>query len=279
MSKMQCYSFGTDLKGSATRQTCKAHGVHGCNMYSWAFLWVNTSQLLCFPVWNPHCQQELNCKIIYSSFRRVSWLAPFLPPNVFSLSDFYWLCCKYTEYYGVSFLVQKWPMGVTVFPPLQIKLLVKNISSLVKSNYFCCVLFPSTLPLHTLFQLDLFYPRLMDAAMVVGVGYLFIACFSACLLHSWYLICYIRSNQVLVFSPSLKVTAHMIKQVCSLVQFTLGRGGVCSGRSTPSAGVRGLGWAKLARSKPSLCSAVCLCPERGNQSLCCCESRDCSCNQ
>lgn len=52
-------------------------------------------------------------------------------------------------------------MGVTVFPPLQIKLLVKNIFSLVKSYYFCCVLFLSTVQLHTLFQPSLYYPRLI----------------------------------------------------------------------------------------------------------------------
>lgn len=117
---MQYSSFGTDLKGSATRHAYKAHGAHGCNMHSLAFLWVNTSQLLCFPVWNPHCQQELNCKIIYCSFRRVIYLASFLLANPVC---FFWVIpmeYKYAECYRDSFLVQKWPMGVTVFPPLQV---------------------------------------------------------------------------------------------------------------------------------------------------------------
>lgn len=52
-------------------------------------------------------------------------------------------------------------MGVTVSPPLQVKPLVKNIFSLVKSYYFCCVLFLPTVQLHTLFQPNLFYPKLI----------------------------------------------------------------------------------------------------------------------
>jgi len=66
-------------------------------------------------------------------------------------------------------------MGVTVFPALQIKLLVKNIFSGLKSNYFCRVLFLSTVPFRTLFPPSLFYPRLVYTATVVGVRYSLLA--------------------------------------------------------------------------------------------------------
>lgn len=44
---------------------------------------------------------------------------------------------------------------------------------------------------------------------------LLLACFLACFLHSSYLIRYSCSNQVLVFSPILKVSSH-----CQVSQFT-----------------------------------------------------------
>lgn len=155
---MQCSSFGTDLKGSATRHARKARGAHGCNMYSLEFLWINTSQLLCFPVWNTHCQQELNCKLFTapsggsSSLLHFCWQMQFV---------FFWVIpmeYKYAVCYRDNCVLQKWPMGVTVFPPLQVKTLVKNIFSLVKSYYLC---FLSTVKLHTMFQPNLFYPRLI----------------------------------------------------------------------------------------------------------------------
>lgn len=106
------------------------------------------------------------------------------------------------------FSVQKWPMGVTVFPPLQIKLVVKNIFSLVKSNYFCCVLFLSTLQFHTLFQPNLFYPGLIYTVMVVGVRYFFLACFLACFLLACLLASFIHHT---LFAVSVQ-----IKSLCFL---------------------------------------------------------------
>lgn len=83
---MQCSSFGTDLKGSATTHTRKAHG---CNVYSLAFLWINTSQLLCFPVLNTHCQQELNCKLFTAPSGGLSSLLHFCWQMQFVFSEWF----------------------------------------------------------------------------------------------------------------------------------------------------------------------------------------------
>lgn len=182
MSKMQRRSFGTYLKDSATRRACKAHGVHGCNMYSLALVWVNTSQLHCFPVSNLHCQQQSNRKndLPFLWGGGSSRLLHFCLADVcFLFSDSYQIWCKYAEYYRDTFLVQKWPMGVTVFPPLQVKFLVKNIFSLVKSTsaVFC---FLTTMQFHTLFLPNLFYWRLIYGVIMVGARHFFLAFFFAC---------------------------------------------------------------------------------------------------
>lgn len=183
MSKMQRRSFGTYLKDSATRRACKAHGVHGCNMYSLALVWVNTSQLHCFPVSNPHCQQQSNRKndLPFLWGRGSSRLLHFFLADVcFLFSDSYQIWCKYAEYYKDTFLVQKWPMGVTVFPPLQVKILVKNTFSLVKSIYFCCLLFSNHYAISYFVSAQLI---LLKAYLWChnGRSYTFFSCFLFCL--------------------------------------------------------------------------------------------------
>lgn len=288
---MQCSSFGTDLKGSATRHARKAHGAHGCNMYSLAFLWVNISQLLCFPLQNPHCQQELNCKIIYCTFRRVIYLASFLLANAVC---FFWVIpmeydISMQNVRGTLFSYQN-DLWVSLFFLLfRLNLWWKIFFlwwSLITFAVFCFY------PLSNFilcFSLTYFTPGLcrllwwweLDIYLLAS----FLAWFSSCLLASFIMsdLLYFL-NHVLMFSPAWRQQFPLPGQSvpCSI-------GGMCSGHGTQPAGAIWLKGANLQLLRLSFCLAVCLCvfvlstaintAAVVKAGICVLASWPCSCNQ